>query len=229
MKMRMFCLAIFCTVVSAFAQSGSELPKVAVYVAGGQDAAEHQVLSSMVLAAFVNSRKYAAIERADAFTTEIDREQTRQRSGAVDDAQISQLGKQSGVDFVCVVDVMHVLNEYQLSARLINVETASVVSMSTTDSPLKNLAELRNAANNLVGGLLGTAGRTASQMARPETAPQTSDSRLRPSSPEAFTVAASSSEPIVLKKKSYWWIWGLVTIAWFISFTALMAAAESNL
>ena len=139
--------------VTAFAQ---DLPKVAVYVAGGQDAAEHRALSAMVLEAFVNSRRYTAIERADAFTTEIDREQSKQRSGAVDDAQISLLGKQSGVDFVCVVDATHVLNEYHLSARLINVETANVVSMSTTDSPLNSLAELRKAANELVGGLLGT-------------------------------------------------------------------------
>jgi uncharacterized protein (TIGR02145 family) len=156
-----FCLALLCAAVSVFGQFGREIPKVAVYVAGGKNANEYRALSAIMLEAFVKSGKYAAIERADAFTAEIDREQTKQRSGAVDDAQISQLGKQSGVSFVCVVDVTPAFGEFQLSARLIDVETARVMSMNTIDSKLSSMAELRQAAGELVDGILGTSGTSA--------------------------------------------------------------------
>jgi hypothetical protein len=151
--------------VSVFAQ-----PKIAVYVAGGRDAGEYRVLSGLMLEAFVGSGKYVAIERSEAFIAEIDREQVVQRSGAVDDAQISRLGRQSGVDFVCVVDIEPAFGEYHLSARVIDVETARVTAMSTADSPLSNMGELRRAVDVIVDGLLGSGGQQRQSASRQQSA-----------------------------------------------------------
>ena len=114
-----------------------------------------RALATRLLEAFVNSERYAAIERTDTFMAEIDREQVKQRSGAVDDAQISLLGKQSGVQFVCVADITPVFGNYQVSARIINVETAAVSAIGVADSPLETIDDLRMVSRSIVAALLG--------------------------------------------------------------------------
>lgn len=174
MKKLYLTLVVFCfTANFIFAQS-AELPRIAVYVASGGDVAEHRAFSTMMLEAFVNSGRYTAVERADAFIQQIDNEQARQRSGAVDDAQISRLGRQSGVDFICVVDIIPALGEFQLSARLIDVESARVTAMASTESRLENLASLRSASNELSGKLLGAEVSALTQIQTPTTIEETS-------------------------------------------------------
>ncbi len=67
--------------------------KVAVYVTG-QQTGINKVLGDQLVAAFAKSGKYIAIERTASFLAELGKEQNYQRTGAVDDNELSRLGKQ---------------------------------------------------------------------------------------------------------------------------------------
>jgi len=138
----------------SFAGAG-ELPKIAVYVMGGKSADENNVLGAFMLEALIKSGKYAAIERTDDFVAQIDREQAKQRSGAVDDSEIRRVGKQAGVQFVCVVNLSHAFGSSLISARIIDVETAMVIATNSMESEEMSLREIRAIAGGVVGSMLG--------------------------------------------------------------------------
>ncbi len=100
--------------------------KVAVYVTG-DDSGVNKVLGSKLVSAFARSEEFSAIERTESFLAELSKEQNYQRTGAVNDSTISRLGKQFGVQYVCVAEVTDVFGEKFVSARLIDAETAEVI------------------------------------------------------------------------------------------------------
>ena len=109
-------IALFCA--GAFAQ---ELPKIAVYVTGDVPNNEKEALGTRILTSLVNSGRYIAIERSKSFLAEIEKEHTKQRSGDIDDGQISALGKQFGVKYICIAAITPVLGEFQ-DFRGINID-----------------------------------------------------------------------------------------------------------
>jgi len=134
-----------------FAQSK---PKIAVYVASDElKDNEKRMVGTKVLASFVQSGKFTAVERSDAFLNGIERERKKQRDGSVDDSQISRLGKEAGVQYVCVADLIDAFGIYSLSARLINTETAEIVGIG--ESEMKTLGELSNAADRVYDQIVG--------------------------------------------------------------------------
>lgn len=91
---------------------------------------------------------YAVLERE-----KIDivlKENKYQSSGMVNDSQVSELGKQLGADMVCVATVKFVSNEYTVSLRLIEVETAVA-----SESGLFSHINLRAAAQGAINDMLG--------------------------------------------------------------------------
>jgi hypothetical protein len=132
------------------ASSDQELPKIAVYVTGNIGEDEKKALGTRMLASLVNSGRYKGIERSNAFLAEIDREMTKQRSGAIDDGQISELGRQFGVKFVCVADITPAFGDYQVSARIVNVETAEVVFIGESSGKLESMADLSRISDQVV-------------------------------------------------------------------------------
>jgi hypothetical protein len=145
-------IALFCAL--AFSQ---DLPRIAVYVTGGDSVpvAAKDALGAYMLDALVNSGRYRAIERSEVFLAEIDREHVKQRDGSVDDAQVSRIGRQSGVRFVCVANITRALDAYQVSARVIDVETADVSASGVSGGPLKTLDDLRRVSAAVVYKMLG--------------------------------------------------------------------------
>lgn len=105
------------------------IKRVAVYVPKS-DASKGigRVLGDKMVAAFVASGRYTAVERTNSFLSQLKNEQQYQQNGAVDDKEISRIGKQFGVQYVCVADVSDVMGEKYISARMIDVETAEVVN-----------------------------------------------------------------------------------------------------
>jgi uncharacterized repeat protein (TIGR02543 family) len=138
-------VAFFCAAV--FAQG---LPKIAVYVTGDVSDNNKKALGTKMLAALVNSGRYKGIERSNSFLAEIEKEQGKQRDGSVDDSQISALGKQFGVRFVCVADINPAFDAFSVSARVVDVETAEVIHIGEADSPLKTIADLTKVAETVV-------------------------------------------------------------------------------
>jgi hypothetical protein len=132
-------------------------PAIAVYVTGGDSIPKttKDALSTFLLDALVNSGNYRTIERSETFLAEIDREHVKQRDGSVDDAQISQIGKQAGVRFVCVAGITPTLGTYQVSARVIDVETAAVSASGVSGGPLESLADLKTVSAAVVYKMLG--------------------------------------------------------------------------
>ena len=102
--------------------------KVAVYVTGSKEEGVNEFMGAYLVNAIVNNSKYLAVERTSDFLRELAKEQSYQRTGAVDDTQISKLGKQFGVNLVCVANIAKISDKEFVSARLINVETATVVN-----------------------------------------------------------------------------------------------------
>ncbi|MCL2281880.1 MAG: CsgG/HfaB family protein [Fibromonadales bacterium] len=149
MKKVFVLLAFLCCL--AFGQDN----KIAVYVTGDIGAGEKKALGTKMLTAFVNSGKYTAIERSDAFLKEIAKEQEKQHSGEVDDSQISRLGKQFGVQFVCIADITSAFNSNHVSARIIDVETAEVVTIGEAASQLKSMEDLDEVSNKIVTTMFG--------------------------------------------------------------------------
>jgi hypothetical protein len=102
------------------------MPKMAVYVYGERKGEKMEALYDYTLNALLTRSRslgtFKVVERSEAFTRQIDREQITQRSGHIDDNQIARLGKQYGVDRILVVEGR--------TARIINIETALVEKAS---------------------------------------------------------------------------------------------------
>jgi len=157
--------------------AAAEKPKVAVYVTGGKNANENKVLSARITHALVGSGKYNTIERSDAFLDQVAKEMTAQRSGAIDDRQISELGLQAGANFVCIGEMIEAFGAHQISARIINVVSVEVVASGLASGNLRSMADFATLSDHVVGSLLGTAQTTgpntrvsASDLAAPSTA-----------------------------------------------------------
>lgn len=149
-KVSIFLLAVMCAGV-VFGQSKQ---KVAVYVTGDADAGHKKVIGAKMVTAITKDDGYAAVERTADFLNELDKEHIYQRTGAVDDEQIAKLGKQFGVNFVCVADVSKVFESVFISARLINVETALIVATADRDKEIKGMSDLVEISENVANGLI---------------------------------------------------------------------------
>ena len=140
--------------VSLFADA--DKPKIAVYVTGGNNQSENEALGAQLLNAIVSRGQYTAIERTDVFLAEIAKEHVAQRSGAIDDAQISRLGMQAGVQYVLAAVITQAFDSYQVSARILDVETAKVVAAGSADGRrLRSMADLNNFASRVITSMFG--------------------------------------------------------------------------
>ena len=139
--------------------------KVAVYVMG-EDAGINKVLGSKLVSAIVSNGKYTAVERTEAFLAQLGKEPNYQRTGNVDDSELSRLGKQFGVQYICVAAVTNAFNEKYLSARLIDVESAQVLLTSSLSEPIRSLSDIVYAANTVSHNLfrhLGGSGQSSAK------------------------------------------------------------------
>lgn len=131
--------------------------KVAVYVMG-EDAGINKVFGSELVSAIARSEEYTAVERTSAFLAELGKEQNYQRTGNVDDSELSRLGKHFGVQYICVAAVTNAFNEKYLSARLIDVESAQVESSASSSKAIQSLPDVVDAANSVSHELISYLG-----------------------------------------------------------------------
>jgi hypothetical protein len=121
--------------------------KVAVYVLSDMGADEKKALGAKIQHYLVNSGKFKAIENENAFFSQIHE--------PADNSKISDAGRQSGASHVCVVDVTQVFGFYQISARLINLETATVTNMGVVYNQLKTEEEFDLVSDEAVAIMFG--------------------------------------------------------------------------
>lgn len=173
--------------------------KVAVYVSG-EATGVSKILGDRLVDAFTSSGRYVAIERTSSFLAELSKEQSYQRTGAVSDMQISRLGEQFGVDFVCVADVSEAFGEKYVSARLIDVETAEVVNSANASSPMTSMDELMEVTSEIATVLTG---KTPKEIAEEEAAYEAERKRIRAEEEKAKAEfeAKCASKQAELKKQ----------------------------
>ena len=132
-------------------------PKIAVYATGAEEQGTNKALETHMLTALVNSGQYKAVERSEEFLAQLAAERIKQHSGAIENEQIKKLGKQFGVDFICIADITPALGSNMVSVRIVNVETAEVAAVGYADSPLKVLPDLADASLRIVEMMFGVA------------------------------------------------------------------------
>jgi hypothetical protein len=141
------------TIIFAQANTGGHKEKVAVYVTG-RDTTVNKIVGNRLILTIVKQKKYTAVERSAEFLAQLQTEQSYQRSGNVDALQISRVGKQFGVDIVCVAEITEVRNTYDITVKLIDVETAEITKMTQAYSHLKTIDDLTATVNKLAAELL---------------------------------------------------------------------------
>lgn len=143
--------------LSSFEQSKlSTAKKVAVYVSRTGNKDVDIILGDQLVAGFAHSGRYFAIERTQGFLNQLSKEQDYQHTGAVDDAELTRLGKQFGVQYVCIAKTSQLFGDYFISTRLIDVETATVVNSCNLEGvQLSNAPSVITAAQQIANNLSG--------------------------------------------------------------------------
>lgn len=154
-KHKIYALLIMLTVVfSSWSQSEKQM--VAIYTIDESGEGYAAFVGDFVTNAIVKRGEYVAVERTAQFLAELNKEQGFQRTGAVDDSQISRLGKNMGVQMVCAVKVGSIGNQLFISARLVDVETAALKS---TARPVRfdqtNWEDMENACEAVTASMFG--------------------------------------------------------------------------
>ena len=141
-----------CYIILSFEISAQQKPHVAIYMTGSDPV--NEIASNRLMSDLINSGSYLPIERSGDFLAAVSRELSYERSGEVDDDQIAALGKQFGLQYVCVVSAMDVWqSEKYISAHIIDVNSAAVLgsfsSFGTLDSPSALVGLLDDLSTNL--------------------------------------------------------------------------------
>ena len=116
-------------------QLASGISKVAVLDASlgtGVDINAAAIVADTLNEQFVKSSDFIAIDRA--YISSIQQEKKFQLSGNVNQADIKEMGVTFGAEFICIANVSLLGSTYTVSARLIEVETAQVVSQESARS-----------------------------------------------------------------------------------------------
>jgi hypothetical protein len=130
---------------NAFAQ---EVPgRLAIYVYGASDLGINKSLGNKLLAAMVQSGRYAEMENSDAFYEEL-----AKNPGGI--AWISQTAEQHGADYVCMVSITEALGVHSIFARIIKTANSQMLKIGSADSPLNTFEDLARVSDELARQLL---------------------------------------------------------------------------
>ena len=131
--------------LTAFAQ---QKPRIAVYVTGEDPM--NEIIANRLMAGFINSGKYMPVERSAAFLAALNKEHSYERTGEVDEDQIAALGKQFGIQYICVVSVVDIWNnEKYITSRILDVTSAEVIGSCSSNGSISNGGALMTALDDL--------------------------------------------------------------------------------
>jgi TolB-like protein len=156
-KISVLVLSLLAVGVAAQA-AGEKKQRIAVYVTGGKTETDNDVLTSNLKSAITASQSYEAVERTTEFLRQLRKEQSYQHaSGNVDDNDIARLGKEAGVQYVCVAELVPVPGGDFVTARLIDVEKASVVASADGADKITDLPSLMSMSKSIAAQLIQNA------------------------------------------------------------------------
>jgi len=129
---------------------------VAIYMAGKESIkGSHKVLGTELAKVLTKSSAYTAVDRSEAGRKIVAQEHIFQRSGAVEKNQIKKLGKQLGVQIVCIAEITEVMKSHYLEARLVDVETAEVFNIAAKPGNMSGATDIVRTAQSVAHELLG--------------------------------------------------------------------------
>jgi hypothetical protein len=111
---------------------------------------ENKVLEKKMIASLHKIGRYRVVDRSEDASNKLAAEHIKQRNGSVDEEQIKRLGKQYGVDFICIVDITSAFGGFLVSASIVDVETAAVHFAGETSSKHMALDDLSRALNEVL-------------------------------------------------------------------------------
>jgi len=190
---------IFCG--TAFAQ---EKPKAAVYIMGNPEGRD--ALRMAVNTFLVKSGKYQMVA-VDAIDV-VAKEQKRQMSGSVSDAQIAKLGQDAGAQYVCVVERTMFDGYSYVATRMISVQ--SKVAEFADMVKLPQGGDIIEIIQWQVGSMLGMEvgpRPTFTQSTPPPPSPQSANAAEQQSTPSqssATDKAASTANKATIAQRLAW-------------------------
>jgi len=128
----------------------SEKPKIAVYVTGDWNENDKRAVDAWILKELLDSDRYVLVERSQEFVAKVKEELNTQHNGDIGDNEMCMLGRGFGVQFVCVVSIKWAVDAYQISARIIDVETREVKSIGISKSNMKSTDEMERVSKEVV-------------------------------------------------------------------------------
>ena len=154
-KMKRIFFLLITVLITNISIGQSYKQKVVVWV-DGKDEGINIVLSDKLLSAITSDGRFVALERSADFLRAIRAEIDYERGGNVADDQIVKIGRQYGADLVCAAKVSKIANTNYVSARILNIETAQVMSNASIHDDFKNIKSIIDISERLASQLLGT-------------------------------------------------------------------------
>jgi len=141
---------------------GNNAIKIGIYMSGSnQTSTQSEYVSAGLTNALSASSGFTVTERTREFLGMIAKENIYQRSGAVSNEQIAQIGQKSGVTYVCVAELINLSDffpeskEVLLTARFISVDSATVVASTYRIAVLSDENACIAVSKLLISDLLG--------------------------------------------------------------------------
>jgi len=125
-------------------------PYIAAYVFGAKDSAFSKAVAARLIVALMNSGRYQALEDYSEFFDQAVKEQKKGGHALLSAGQIKGLGERFGAEYVCVAEIAPVFGEYRVFAYIMKVKTAQIAAKGASDIPLKALADLTAASEQIV-------------------------------------------------------------------------------
>lgn len=122
----LFSLFIF---QSAFGEAKLKVAVLDATIGNGVETNASAIVADTINEQFVKSGRYIAIDRA--YISKIQAEKKFQLSGEVNSADVKELGALFGAQYICVANVSKLGSTYTVSARMIDVTTAQVISQES--------------------------------------------------------------------------------------------------
>lgn len=125
--------------------------KVAVYVNGTSevDEAVKQIIGNELVTAISSNQQFTAVDRSSDFLNALKQEQGDQISGNLDNSQVQQLGQKFGVQQVCIANITPYQSKFYIQARMVDVESATVLATCREISSLQDLDEMVSISEKL--------------------------------------------------------------------------------
>jgi hypothetical protein len=143
MRKHILAFLVACLFANAFPQE--DMPKkIAIHVQGASDSGVSKALGNKMLAALVQSGRYAEIENPEAFYAELAKNQ----------GGIAQAAMPHGAEFVCTVSIAEAFGVYSIFARIMDAASSQVLKAASADSPLNSFEELAKVSDELARQLL---------------------------------------------------------------------------